>query len=983
MSTLNLQVLFDAKDRITGPMKAIIGGSHDLSSAFKQTRTELKALQDQQGNINRYKETQTALEATTNKAKEYRSELKQLQTLQKSGNTLTETQLNKIKNLEQGIRRLKSTEATQRSELQSHIQALQKSGINVDKLSKGVEQLSDEESALKDKIHQTTMELNKHRNELDKNSEAQKRFAKTQAILQKGSDFAKKGLMVAGVATATMTVPVKLAIDYESSLADVKKVFNGTAAEFKTINNEIVEMSTRLPMAAKDIAAIVAAGAQSGIASKELTTFAETAVKMGVAFDISAEESGQSMAELRTAFRMSQAQVTTLADQINYLGNNTPAAAKGILEIVQRIGPLGEVGGYAASSIAALGATLRGMGIQEEIAATGIKNTMLALVAGESATKGQIAAYKELGLDYGKVAKDMQQDANGTTLMVLKKIATLEKYKQAAVLSDLFGKESLSAIAPLLTNMSALEKNLGLVADKSKYAGSMEQEYAARAATSANNIQLLKNSVAALGIDIGNVLLPPLNSVITKARLFTNTITNWAKENPILAASLTKVAVGGAILLGAVSALALGVLTLVGPLAMLKLSIATVGTGAGIAATALKLMLLPIKMIGLAFLTTGRMLLANPMILSITALVAVVAGAAYLIYKNWTPITQMFNQVWTGVKNAFSSGISFIKGIIQSVDTTFANNPLLNLLVPIIGIPRTIIANWSVISGFFSDIWQQITSTVSTGVNTLSNYVSSGFSTVSQIISTAWNNVKNTASAVWSGIKNIVSTAWNALCTIFLTVTPLGYIIRNFNAIVAFLTSLGSRMVGIGKNIVDGLINGIVSGFNRLKGVWEKINNYMPDFMRKKMDIHSPSRVMAGMGGHIVDGIGVGLNNRTPALQTQFKQTLGIFDTSMPTVGSGMKRPFLDTVGLTEKPVPTKHLNGQSDRSQQAPKFQRVAAIQSPRSISITNSDSIQIHINTSGQRPLHNAANEVRQALEQRDRQRNAQLRRMLTDRE
>lgn len=562
---------------------------------------------------------------------------------------------------------------------------------------------------------------------------------------------------------------------------------------------------------------------------------------MGVAFDISAEESGQSMAELRTAFRMSQAQVTTLADQINYLGNNTPAAAKGILEIVQRIGPLGEVGGYAASSIAALGATLRGMGIQEEIAATGIKNTMLALVAGESATKGQIAAYKELGLDYGKVTKDMQQDANGTTLMVLKKIATLEKYKQAAVLSDLFGKESLSAIAPLLTNMSALEKNLGLVADKSKYAGSMEQEYAARAATSANNIQLLKNSVAALGIDIGNVLLPPLNSVITKARLFTNTITNWAKENPILAASLTKVAVGGAILLGAVSALALGVLTLVGPLAMLKLSIATVGTGAGIAATALKLMLLPIKMIGLAFLTTGRMLLANPMILAITALVAVVAGAAYLIYKNWTPITQMFNQVWTGVKNAFSSGISFIKGIIQSVDTTFANNPLLNLLVPIIGIPRTIIANWSVISGFFSDIWQQITSTVSTGVNTLSNYVSSGFSTVSQIISTAWNNVKNTASAVWSGIKNIVSTAWNALCTIFLTVTPLGYIIRNFNAIVAFLTSLGSRMVGIGKNIVDGLINGIVSGFNRLKGVWEKLITTCPTLCARKWTFTPPA----------------------------------------------------------------------------------------------------------------------------------------------
>lgn len=858
MSTLNLQVLFDAKDRITGPMKAIIGGSHDLSSAFKQTRTELKALQDQQGNINRYKETQTALEATTNKAKEYRSELKQLQTLQKSGNTLTETQLNKIKNLEQGIRRLKSTEATQRSELQSHIQALQKSGINVDKLSKGVEQLSDEESALKDKIHQTTMELNKHRNELDKNSEAQKRFAKTQAILQKGSDFAKKGLMVAGVATASMTVPVKLAIDYESSLADVKKVFNGTAAEFKTINNEIVEMSTRLPMAAKDIAAIVAAGAQSGIASKELTTFAETAVKMGVAFDISAQESGQSMAELRTAFRMSQVQVTTLADQINYLGNNTPAAAKGILEIVQRIGPLGEVGGYAASSIAALGATLRGMGIQEEIAATGIKNTMLALVAGESATKGQIAAYKELGLDYGKVAKDMQQDANGTTLMVLKKIATLEKYKQAAVLSDLFGKESLSAIAPLLTNMSALEKNLGLVADKSKYAGSMEKEYAARAATSANNIQLLKNSVAALGIDIGNVLLPPLNKVIVKVRSFTNDVRNWAKENPALAATLTKVAVAGIILLGGISALALGITTLLGPLAILKMTFSALGLGFGA--------------LGAIF---------SPVGLIILGVVAAIAGAAYLIYKNWEPI----------------------KGFFKALGSSM----LLQMKLALNNLTAAII-NWSPIGVFYA-VFAKVLS--------------------------------------WFGIE---------LPTKF--------------------TSFGSMMI-------KGLINGIESMFPGLKNTWSKITNFMPDFMRQKMDIHSPSRVMAGMGGHIVDGIGVGLNNRTPALQTQFKQTLGIFDTSMPTVGSGMKRPFLDTVRLTEKPVPAKHLNGQSDRSQQAPKFQRVAAIQSPRSISITNSDSIQIHINTSGQGPLHNAANEVRQALEQRDRQRNAQLRRMLTDRE
>ncbi|MDT1883243.1 phage tail tape measure protein, partial [Acinetobacter baumannii] len=105
---------------------------------------------------------------------------------------------------------------------------------------------------------------------------------------------------------------------------------------------------------------------------------------------------------------------------------NTPAAAKGIMDIVQRIGPLGEVGGFASGSIAALGATIRGMGVAEEIAATGIKNMMLALVAGESATKGQRAAYKDLGLDAGQVAKDMQTDAEATTLKVIKSISKLD-----------------------------------------------------------------------------------------------------------------------------------------------------------------------------------------------------------------------------------------------------------------------------------------------------------------------------------------------------------------------------------------------------------------------------------------------------------------------------------------------------------------------------------------------------------------------------
>ncbi len=633
MATLNLEVIFAAKDKITGPLKAIIGGSNDLSKAFKQTSSDLKSLQDQQRKIGRFTELQEGLAKTNAALDKHKQTIQELKQQAKLG-PLTQEQVKALSGAEAAVKRLTATYKNQSQEITATAQDLNKAGLSVN-------QLADHESELKHKIMLTTMELNKRREALDKNSKAQDQFKKTQESLKKGAEYAKTGLMIAGGAAAATTIPVKLAIDYESAMADVKKVFTGTDAQFKSLNDEIVQMSTRLPMAAKDIAAIVAAGGQSGIATNELTRFAETAVKMGVAFDISAQESGQAMAELRTAFKMSQDQVTTLADQINYLGNNTPAVAKGIMEIVQRIGPLGEVGGFAASSIAALGATMRGMGMAEEIAATGIKNMMLALVAGESATKGQKEAYKSLGLDYTKIAKQMQVDANGTTLEVLKAVSKLEKYKQAAVLKELFGSESLGAISPLLTNMQALETNFGRVADKTKYAGSMNAEYAARAATTANNIQLAKNSMVAIGITIGNTLLPAVNSMLDKFKNITNAVYNWSQANPNLASTLTKIAVGAIAVVGGISAFALVAVTVLGPLAMLKASIATLGIGFGA--------------VGAIF---------SPVGLVILGVVAAVAGAAYLIYQNWGAISGFFTNLWTMVKNGFAAAVTGISSLI-------------------------------------------------------------------------------------------------------------------------------------------------------------------------------------------------------------------------------------------------------------------------------------------------------------------------------
>lgn len=439
-------------------------------------------------------------------------------------------------------------------------------------------------------------------------------------------------------------------------------------------------------MAAKDIAAIVAAGGQAGFEMSELPQFAEDAVKMGVAFDQSAEKAGEMMATWRTSFKMGQAEVVTLADQINYLGNTGPAKAAKISEIVTRIGPLGQIAGFAASQIAAMGATLAGVGVQEEIAATGIKNMMLALTSGASATKAQQSTFKALRLDARQLAVDMQKDAQGTMLRVLTAIGKVDKSKQAAVLDGLFGKESIGAIAPLLTNMDLLDKNLKRVADSSKYAGSMQAEYESRAATTANNLQLMQNRVTALGVSVGNILLPPLNQFLGYIGPLVDGLSTFASAHPEVIQGVLGAAAG---------------------LTILKL--AAVGAAWGMKAFIAASSLTPVGLAIRAIALVAGLLIANwstvgPFFASLWDGIKGAAETAWrwmrgalnftplgLIISNWGPLTEFFGALWDAVVALTGIAWDWIK------DAFFSFHPL-----------GMIIANWEPIVGWFRDLWERV-----------------------------------------------------------------------------------------------------------------------------------------------------------------------------------------------------------------------------------------------------------------------------------
>ena len=174
-----------------------------------------------------------------------------------------------------------------------------------------------------------------------------KGFQKEMAGLSVGATAAGAAILGA------LAMPVTAAMGFESKMADIRKVVDGLDDRnaFAAMSDDILTLSTQLPMAAEGIAEIVAAGGQAGIARSDLMQFASDAVKMGVAFDTTAEESGQMMAQWRTAFKLTQDDVVVLADKINYLGNTGPANAGKISEIVTRIGPLGEIAGVASGKL--------------------------------------------------------------------------------------------------------------------------------------------------------------------------------------------------------------------------------------------------------------------------------------------------------------------------------------------------------------------------------------------------------------------------------------------------------------------------------------------------------------------------------------------------------------------------------------------------------------------------------------------------------
>lgn len=625
----------------------------------------------------------------------------------------------------------------------------------------------------------------------------------TLSTTQKMGALAKTGLAgfstLASSATAVMGTIRGLAdpaIKFESAMADVKKVVNfDTPEQFKEMGNDILKLTRTIPMAGEEIAAIVAAGGQSGVARENLLSYAKDAATMGVAFDMAAGDAGEAMATMANVLGKPITEMAQFGDVINHLSDNANSKAKDIVNVITRVGSDTRMLGLSEKQSAALGSTFLSMGKAPELAAQAVKgmsSAFLQLKAGDHEKE-----LKQLGFTTKSFAAAMNKDAQGAISSFIEKVKKMPKDKQYPLLAKVFGKQYADDVLLLAQNTGEYNRQLGLLQETDangnlKYIGSMQREFENRSNTTENKLTKLKSSLTEIATKIGNAFLPVITSFVENITPVIYGITEWVDTNPQLMEWVLTIGggigavVGGLLTLhSAFSFVSAGLLPFIkvgkflggflGNFLFSAISKLSLGFGYLIGYIAKGAM-----MFGKAIFMMSRALLTNP----IGLLIAGIAVAAYLIYDNWGKIGPWFTELWQTVSGAFSSA-------------------------------------WSSITNFCSE---------------------------------AWTNIGNFFT---SGIGNITAT--------ILDWSPLGLFQQVFSTVLSwFGIDVPSKFSDFGKNMIDGLVNGIKNAWEGAKQIVSDLGEGIKGWFAEKLGIHSPSRVFKGYGVNVVEGLAIGMNKSIP-----------------------------------------------------------------------------------------------------------------------
>ncbi|ECI8264668.1 phage tail tape measure protein [Salmonella enterica] len=227
-------------------------------------------------------------------------------------------------------------------------------------------------------------------------------------------------------------------------------------------------------------------------------------------------------------------------------------------------------------------------------------------------------------------------------------------------LNEMFGdSQTLDFLAPMLAHKEEY-RQLRSAAMQAAGQHLIADNFTVRMTSPGEQTKALQLALNDLWLTVGLALIPAINELAQSITPLVRQFSAWLRENPALIQGLARVI--GVIWLfnGALNLLKLGANLLVSP--FIRLVDIVLKVKASLALLLGRSLAGGLKRVGQTFIWLGRALLMNPIGLVITA----IAGAAYLIYRYWEPISGFFSGVWSQVQTAFDGGIAGITRLIMN-----------------------------------------------------------------------------------------------------------------------------------------------------------------------------------------------------------------------------------------------------------------------------------------------------------------------------
>ncbi|WP_287031359.1 phage tail tape measure protein [Pseudomonas sp. UBA6310] len=671
---LKMELVLQAIDRATRPIRAVTQGSVGLAAALKTSRDQLKVLQAQQKDVSGWRTLRTASAQTETALQAARDRVKALGQEMAATGVPTRQMTRDLKSAIREATALKTQHQEQQVQLQGLRTRLSAAGISTRNLSQASRDL-------KQRIDATNESISAQGRRMQQLVVQQKRLSAARGQFDKAQQVA--GGMAAGGAAGLGTAyaisrPLKGIVDAfapaENAATQLKVAMMDSAgqvpAEFEKISTLATELGDRLPGTTADFQEMMTMLRRQGLsAANILGGTGEAAAYLGVQLQMPVTAAAEFAAKMQDATRTTEGDMMGLMDTIQktfYLGVDSNNMLQGFSKISPVMNIIKKQGLEATKVLTPLLVMMDQAGMEGGSAGNAYRKIFQGAMANGDIQKALDGLKVTKGIDLKMDFTDGKGEFGGIENMYaqLEKLKGLSTEVRLEVIKDLFGDDSET----LTTLNTMMDKGIGGYRDveaKLQTQADLRTRVNEQLSTLTNTIEAAEGSWTNAMSEIGATIAPQLKELINGVGELAVKVKDWVKEHPGLTAAIVKTAGGLAMLLAAGGGLTLMLASFLGPFATVRYGLSLIGIkGPGA--------VMAIKAVGSALLGVGRVLMLNPIGLAITAL-----AAAALIYENWEQIVPFFKNLWASVtagalvlwseiQTGFSGGLSGILEVLTN-----------------------------------------------------------------------------------------------------------------------------------------------------------------------------------------------------------------------------------------------------------------------------------------------------------------------------